>query len=73
MKLSPLVVVLIMIFKAVGGYRKCPSGRQWNPMTKKCIKYYFGPYINNYKKGEARLLKVMTTNFYVNPDKTHKA
>jgi len=25
------------------------------------------------KKGEARLLKVMTTNLYVNPDKTHKA
>ncbi|XP_016972358.1 LOW QUALITY PROTEIN: uncharacterized protein LOC108039784 [Drosophila rhopaloa] len=63
MELSPIIVVLIMICEAVGGYGKCPLGKQWNPMTKKCIKYYFGSYINNYKKGEARLLKVMTTNF----------
>ncbi|XP_043644950.1 uncharacterized protein LOC122614452 [Drosophila teissieri] len=65
-----MIVVLIMIFNAVGGHGKWPSGQQWNPMAKRCIKYYFGSYINNYKKGAARLLKIMTPNFEVIPDKT---
>nr|NP_001260989.1 uncharacterized protein Dmel_CG43829 [Drosophila melanogaster]AGB93521.1 uncharacterized protein Dmel_CG43829 [Drosophila melanogaster] len=67
-----MFVVLIMIFNDVGVHGKCPPGKQWNPMAKKCIKYYFGSYIYNYKKGEARLLKIMTTNFEVNPDKRHR-
>ncbi|KQS62570.1 LOW QUALITY PROTEIN: uncharacterized protein Dere_GG26957 [Drosophila erecta] len=67
-----MIVVLIMLFNAVGGHGKCPSGKQWNPVAKMCIKYYFGSYIYNYKKGEARLLKIMTTNFEVIPDKTLK-
>ncbi|KRJ99635.1 LOW QUALITY PROTEIN: uncharacterized protein Dyak_GE28100 [Drosophila yakuba] len=63
-----MIVVLIMIFNAVGGYGKWPSGQQWNPMAKRVN--YFGSYINNYKKGVARLLKIMTPNFEVIPDKT---
>ncbi|XP_032571219.1 LOW QUALITY PROTEIN: uncharacterized protein LOC116800429 [Drosophila sechellia] len=72
MELFPMIVVLIMIFNGVGGHGKCPPGKKWTPMTKKCIKYYFGSYINKYKKGESRLLKIMTTNFEVIPDKTHR-
>jgi len=42
MKLFSMLVVLIMIFNDVGVHGKCPPGKQWNPMAKKCIKYYFG-------------------------------
>ncbi|XP_039480841.1 uncharacterized protein LOC120444914 [Drosophila santomea] len=65
-----MIVVLIMIFNAVGGYGKWSSGQLRNSMAIRCIKYYFGSYINNYKKCVARLLKIMTPNLEVIPDKT---
>ncbi|KPU75803.1 uncharacterized protein Dana_GF28138 [Drosophila ananassae] len=44
MKLSRIVAVLIMIFKASQGHRRrCPHGQQWNPKARKCVKFYFGP------------------------------